>query len=75
VAPILTADLEAIKGREAYDDAYFDEMWKRTGPIMEKRLSGAVTGVASLIMSAWIDAGRPPLPVDPPPRPPRPIRR
>ena len=75
VAPILAADLEAINGREAYDDGYFEEMWKRTGPIMEKRMSGAATGVASLIMSAWIEAGRPPLPVDPPARPPRPIRR
>jgi hypothetical protein len=75
VEPILAADREAIKSRDTYDDAYFEELWKRTGPIMEKRISGAVGGVASLITSAWIDAGRPPLPVDPPPRPPRPIRR
>jgi hypothetical protein len=75
VEPILAADREAIKSRDTYDDAYFAELWKRTGPIMEKRISGAVGGVASLITSAWIDAGRPPLPVDPPPRPPRPIRR
>jgi hypothetical protein len=75
VEPILAADREAIKGREVYDDAYFEELWKRTGPIMEKRLAGAVTGVASLITSAWIDAGRPALPVDAPPRPPRPIKR
>jgi Zinc dependent phospholipase C len=75
VEPILAADREAIKGREVYDDAYFEELWRRTGPIMEKRLAGAVSGVASLITSAWIDAGRPALPVDAPPRPPRPIKR
>lgn len=75
VEPILAADREAIKGREVYDDAYFEELWKRTGPIMEKRLAGAVSGVASLITSAWIEAGRPALPVDAPPRPPRPIKR
>jgi hypothetical protein len=75
VEPILAADREAIKGREMYDDAYFEELWKRTGPIMEKRLAGAASGVASLITSAWIDAGRPALPVDAPPRPPRPIKR
>jgi hypothetical protein len=75
VEPILAADREAIKGREVYDDAYFEELWKRTGAIMEKRLAGAASGVASLITSAWIDAGRPPLPVDAPPRPPRPIKR
>jgi hypothetical protein len=42
---------------------------------MEKRMSQAITGVASLITSAWIEAGRPALPVEAPPRAPRPIRR
>jgi hypothetical protein len=75
VDAILNADLEAIKGRTHYDDGYFAYMFDRTGPIMEKRLSEAITGVASLITSAWIDAGRPALPAEAPPRPPRPIRR
>jgi hypothetical protein len=75
VDPILAADREAIKGRELYDDQYFATLFEKTGPIMEKRLSGAITGVASLITQAWIDAGKPALPVDAPPRPPRPIRR
>jgi hypothetical protein len=75
VEPILAADREAIQGRTAYDDGYFAQMYEKTGPIMEKRISGAITGVASLITQAWIDAGRPPLPVDAPPRPPRPIKR
>jgi zinc dependent phospholipase C len=75
VDAILAADREAIQGRTAYDDAYFAKMFEKTGPIMEKRIAGAITGVASLITQAWIDAGQPPLPVDPPPRPPRPIKR
>ena len=75
VEPILAADREAATGREAYDDAYFEALWRKTGPIMEKRISGAIGGAASMITSAWIDAGRPALPVDAPPRPPRPIRR
>ena len=75
VEPILAADREAIKGRTLYDDGYFAVMFEKTGPIMEKRISGAITALASLITSAWIEAGRPALPVDPPPRPPRPIRR
>jgi hypothetical protein len=75
VDPILAADLEAVKGRSAYDDGYFAVMYERTGPILEKRISGAIAGIASLIASAWIEAGRPPLPVDAPARPPRPIRR
>ena len=75
VDPILAADREAIQGREFYDDAYFTKLYEKTGPIMEKRISGAITGVASLITQAWIDAGKPALSVDAPPRPPRPIRR
>ena len=72
---ILAADREAIQGRTLYDDGYFAVMFERTGPIMEKRMSAAATAVASAIMSAWIEAGRPALPVDAPPRAPRPIRR
>ena len=75
VDAILAADREATSGRTHYDDGYFAVMFEKTGPIMEQRLSGAITGVASLIMSAWIEAGRPALPVDNPPRAPRPIKR
>ena len=75
VEPILAADREAVKGRSEYDAGYFAQMFDKTGPIMEKRISGAITGVASLIASAWIEAGRPALPAEAPPRPPRPIRR
>jgi Zinc dependent phospholipase C len=75
VDPILAADREATQGREFYDDAYFAKMYEKTGPIMEKRIAGAISGVASLITQAWIDAGKPALPVEAPPRQPRPIRR
>ena len=75
VDAILAADLEAIKGRTFYDDGYFGQMFEKTGPIMEKRVSGAITALASLITSAWIDAGKPALPAEDPPRTPRPIRR
>src|SRR5262245_23057671 len=75
VEPILAADREAVKGRAEYDDAYFAQMFEKTGPIMEKRMSGAITAVASLITTAWTDAGKPPLPPETPARPPRPIRR
>jgi len=75
VEPILAADREAVKGRQAYDDGYFAVMHQKTGPIIEKRMSDAMTAVASLITSAWIEAGKPSLPVEPPPRASRPIRR
>jgi hypothetical protein len=75
VQPILDADREAAKGRDFYDDGYFGAMFDKTGPVMEKRMSGAIAGVASVIAQAWIDAGRPALAVEAPPRTPRPIRR
>ena len=75
VDAILASDREAIQGRELYDDAYFAKLYEKSGPIMEKRISGAITGVASLITQAWVDAGRPALPVEEPARQPRPIRR
>jgi len=75
VDAVLAADRAAIQGREFYDDPYFAKLFEKSGPIMEKRLSGAITGVASLITQAWIDAGRPALPVEEPARPPRPIKR
>jgi hypothetical protein len=75
VDAILAADRAAIVGRTAYDDGYFAMMYEKTGPIMEQRISGAISGVASLIASAWTDAGKPPLPAEAPPRTPRPIRK
>lgn len=71
---ILAADKEAVQGRTAYDEGYFEQMWEKTGPVLEKRVDGAITAVASLMTQAWIDAGKPALPPDAPPRPPRPIR-
>lgn len=75
VQPILDADRAAAEGRTLYDDEYFAQFFRSARPILEKRVSGAISGVASLITSAWMDAGKPALPADAPPRPPRPIRR
>jgi hypothetical protein len=75
VQPILDADREAAKGHDAYDDVYFAALLERTRPILQARVSGAIGGVASLITQAWIDAGRPAVPLEPPPRQPRPIKR
>jgi hypothetical protein len=75
VETVLAADREAVKGRTEYDDGYFSVLYEKAGPVMEQRMSGAITAVASLITSAWTDAGKPALPADNPPRTPRPIRR
>ena len=75
VDAILAADRDATRGRTLYDEGYFATMYEKTGPIMEKRISGAIGGVASMITQAWTDAGKPALPPDAPLRPPQPIRR
>jgi hypothetical protein len=66
VDPILAADRAAVQGREEYDDGYFDAMLEKTRPILEKRISQAITGVASVITAAWAEAGKPALPLEAP---------
>lgn len=72
-AAVLAADKEAIGNRDVYDDQYFETLFARTRPILEKRLSDSITGVASMIASAWEQAGKPALSANPPP--PTPQRR
>lgn len=74
VQPVLDADKAAVAGRELYDDQYFTLFFGKTQPILEKRLSSAITSVASMITAAWVEAGRPALPLDSP-RTPRKVRK
>src|SRR6185436_1648406 len=64
VEGILAADLKATQGREFYDDAYFDALFKGSRSTVERRLSDAASGVASAALSAWTEAGKPALPID-----------
>jgi len=68
---VLAADKKAIGNRDVYDDAYFATLFAETRPILEKRLSDAIRGVASVITSAWEHAGKPQLSANPPPRSPQ----
>jgi hypothetical protein len=70
VQALLTADREAIGNGRTYDDRYFDAFFAMVRPMLEKRLSQAISGVASVIASEWDRAGRPALPVTPPARQP-----
>jgi hypothetical protein len=74
VQPILDADKAAVQGREVYDDEYFEQFFTKVQPILERRLGDSIAGVASAITSAWIGAGRPPLPLEEK-QPPRKVRR
>ncbi|MEX2272767.1 MAG: hypothetical protein WD690_14945 [Vicinamibacterales bacterium] len=74
VPGILAADKAATEGREFYDDAYFEKFFAGAKPIVERRISEAIGGVAAVIAGAWERAGKPVLPVDDT-RPPARIRR
>jgi hypothetical protein len=74
VQPILDADKAAVAGREVYDDGYYARFFAKAGPILEGRLADSVRDVASVIAAAWIEAGRPAVPVSVA-RVPRAVRR
>jgi hypothetical protein len=61
VDAILAADTEAIAGKDAYDDEYFERFFAKVKPILERRLSAAMTATAGIIIGAWEAAGRPEL--------------
>jgi hypothetical protein len=74
VPPILAADSSAVTGRDVYDDEYFTAFFSKVRPTLERRLADSIRDVASVITAAWIDAGRPAVPVSAP-KTPRPVRR
>ncbi len=61
VPVILAADKDAAAGREFYDDTYFEAFFQKMKPMLEERLSTAISATASLITSAWEQAGKPEL--------------
>jgi hypothetical protein len=63
VPAILDADRAATTGREFYDDLYYAALFKATRPVIERRLSEAASGVASVIVAAWTEGGKPALPL------------
>ena len=68
VPAILKADLEAIGGRDVYDDVYYDAFFKANRAVLEQRLNGAIAASAAMITGAWEAAGKPRIPLNPPPR-------
>jgi hypothetical protein len=64
VDPILAADRAAAAGRDFYDDQYFEVFANAAKPIAQQRLNDAASSAASVIVAAWIEAGRPVLPLD-----------
>jgi len=70
---ILKADKEALGTKDTYDDEYFEAFFTKVKPILEGQLSIAVTATASLITTAWEQAGRPALTL--PKRAPQKVQR
>lgn len=58
---LLAADKKAGEGRQFYDDAYYEAFSRAALPLLERRMSEAISAVASVIVGAWEDAGRPAL--------------
>jgi|SRR5665213_286083 len=75
VDALLKADKEAIGAKDAYDDQYFEALFTRLKPMLEERLSAAVTATASVIVSAWEQAGRPSLTASVTTRAPQKVQR
>ena len=67
VPQILEADRNAIGTNDTYDDEYFEKFFTGIRPVLERQLAGAIMATASVIASAWTQAGKPVLQVAPRP--------
>jgi hypothetical protein len=60
---VLLADRRARAGLPDYTDEFYDRFYNMAGAILIRQLTDAATDVGSYWLTAWINAGRPPLPV------------
>jgi hypothetical protein len=73
-AGVLEADRTAVQGRDFYDDAYFEAFRAGSWSALERRVNDSIAAVVSVIVGAWEQAGRPPIPPETV-RTPRAVRR
>jgi hypothetical protein len=59
---ILLADRNARHGENSFTDEYYDRFYNQAAAILIRQLSDAATDVGSFWLTAWVNAGRPPLP-------------
>ena len=59
---VLLADRRARKVLSDYTDDYYDRFYNQAGAIVIRQLSDAATDVGSYWLTAWKNAGQPPLP-------------
>lgn len=58
----LLADRQAFESAGGYSDLYFDHLYNEVGPVLSRQISQAVGTVGSYWYTAWVNAGKPPLP-------------
>ena len=61
---ILKADLDAKRSANGRVDtvSYYEKFWELTGDTIVAQIESATTHLSSLWYTAWVDAGRPPIP-------------
>jgi hypothetical protein len=59
---ILLADRNARRGENSFNDEYYDRFYNQAAAILIRQLSDAATDVGSFWLTAWKNAGSPPLP-------------
>jgi hypothetical protein len=59
---ILVADHNALHGENSYTDDYYDRFYNQAAAILIRQLSDGATDVGSYWLTAWKNAGQPPLP-------------
>jgi hypothetical protein len=59
---ILLADRNARRGESSYTDEYYDRFYNQAAATLIRQLSSAATDVGSYWLTAWKNAGSPPLP-------------
>lgn len=63
IEPILQADRDALKmSGDQYNESYYRFFWEKTKLLTVKQLRKATKTLATLIYSAWIEAGKPEIP-------------
>lgn len=59
---VLLADRRSREGLPDYNDEYYDRFYSQAGAALVRQISDAATDVGSYWLTAWENAGRPPLP-------------
>jgi hypothetical protein len=63
VENVVLADRRAREGLSDYTDEYYDRFYSEAGTILIHQLTDAATDVGSYWLTAWINAGKPQLPL------------